>query len=99
DTTGVNSQLHRNSLAVGDWLQLNGPFNLFQTNTIAIRYADGAAGRTAGSPLAGIDIRQDSITGPIIATADLASTGGIAAWATTTVPLTHLQDGNAQTLA
>ena len=34
---------------------------------VAFRYADGAAGRTAGSPLAAIDIRQDSITGPIIA--------------------------------
>ena len=30
-----------------------------------------AAGRTVGSPLAAVDIRQDSITGPVIATANL----------------------------
>ena len=96
-TTATNTDgaggVHRNSLANTDWLQLNGPFNAQQIDTVSIRYADPAAGRTVGTPLAGIDIRQDSITGPIIATADLASTGGIAAWATTTVPLTNVQAG------
>ena len=96
-TTATNTDgtggVHRNSLANTDWLQLNGPFNAQQIDTVSIRYADPAAGRTVGAPLAGIDIRQDSITGPIIATADLASTGGIAAWATTTVPLTNVQAG------
>ncbi len=87
DTTGSNGAVHRNSLAATDWLQLNGPYNLFQINSVAIRYADGAAGRTVGSPLAGIDIRQDSITGPIVATADLTSTGGADTWATRTVAL------------
>ena len=76
--TGV----HRSAITAGDWLQLNGPFNLFQIGTVAIRYADGTAGRTVGSPLVGIDIRQDSITGPVIATADLTSTGGVGVWAT-----------------
>ena len=41
--------------------------------------------RTAGSPLAAIDMRQDSITGPVIATANLTSTGGTGVWATQTV--------------
>ena len=87
DTTGVGGPVHRSAITQGDWLQLNGPFNLFQIDTIAIRYADGTAGRTVGSPLAAIDIRQDSITGPVIATADLTSTGGVDTWATKTVPI------------
>ena len=87
DTTGVGGPVHRSAITQGDWLQLNGPFNLFQIGTIAIRYADGTAGRTAGTPLAAIDIRQDSITGPVIATANLTSTGGVDTWATTTVPI------------
>ena len=70
-------------------MQLNGPFNLFQTDSIAFRYADGTGGCTAGSPLAAIDLRQDSITGPVIATANLVSTGGTGTWATTTVPLSN----------
>jgi len=93
DTTGSNGAVHRNSLGAADWLQLNGPFNLQQVDSVAIRYADGGAGRTAGSPLAGIDIRQDSITGPVIASANLTSTGGADTWATTTVPLTGVQGG------
>jgi hypothetical protein len=89
DTSGV----HRSSLAQGDWIQLNGPFNLFQADSIAFRYADAAAGRTVGSPLAGIDLRQDSITGPVIASANLTSTGGTANWSTMTVPLSNVLPG------
>jgi PKD repeat protein len=96
-TTAANTDggagVHRNGIGNTDWLQLNGPINLLQIDTIAFRYADGAAGRTAGSPLAGIDLRQDSITGPVIASANLTSTGGTGTWATTTVPLTGAAAG------
>ena len=69
--------VHRGSLAAGDWIQLNGPFNLFQIDIDHVpRRRRAPAGRTAGSPLAAIEIRQDSITGPIVATANLTSTGG-----------------------
>src|SRR3954447_20495441 len=85
--------VHRSSVAQGDWLQLNGPFNLFQPDSIAFRYADAAAGRTAGSPLAAIDLRQDSITGPVIATANLTSTGATGTWSTMTVPLQNVLPG------
>ncbi len=86
-TEGTTPIVWRSSLAQGDWLQLNGPFNLFGINTIAFRYADTAAGRTVGSPLAGIDVRQDSITGPVVGTVDLTSTGATGTWATATVPI------------
>jgi hypothetical protein len=79
--------VHRGSLADGDWIQLNGPFNLFQINTVAFRVADAAAGRTAGSPLAAVEIHQDAITGPILTTANLVSTGGTAVWSTQTFPI------------
>ena len=69
--------VHRGSLAAGDWIQLNGPFNLDTINSITYRVADTAAGRTAGSPLAAIEIRQDDpTTGPIVQTNNLVSTGG-----------------------
>src|SRR4051794_29567823 len=44
-TTDVGGGTHRNSLASGDWIQLNGPFNLHQIDTVTVRYADNAAGR------------------------------------------------------
>jgi PKD repeat protein len=93
DTTGNNGAVHRSSIGSSDWLQLNGPFNLQGVDSLAIRYADASNGRTVGSPLGGIDIRQDSIDGPVIATADLTSTGGNDTWATTTVPLQNVQAG------
>ena len=67
----------------GDWMQLNGPFNLFQIDTVAVPLRGRRPpAAPSGSPLAAIDLRQDSITGPIVATANLTSTGGTAAWAT-----------------
>ncbi len=53
----------------------------------SFRVADAAAGRTAGSPLAAIEVRQDSITGPILTTANLVSTGGTAVWSTQSFPI------------
>ena len=78
--TDNGSGLHRGSLAAADWIQLNGPFNLFQIDTVSFRVADvppaaNGTPRTVGSPLAAIEIRQDSITGPIVTTANLVSTG------------------------
>ena len=78
---------HRGSLAAGDWIQLNGPYNLTNINSITYRVADTAAGRTAGSPLAAIEVRQDSITGPILATHNLVSTGATDVWSSQTFPI------------
>jgi hypothetical protein len=79
--------LHRGSLAAGDWIQLNGPFNLLNISSISFRVADASAGRTAGSPLAAIEIHQDSVAGPIVGTSNLVSTGGTATWTTQTFPV------------
>ncbi|HET6547299.1 MAG TPA: PKD domain-containing protein, partial [Solirubrobacter sp.] len=81
--TGV----HRSSLANGDWLQLNGPFNLAGIEEISFRVADNSNGREPGSPLAAIEIHQDSVDGPIVTTANLVSTGGNDVWTTQTVPI------------
>ena len=79
---------HRGSLAPGDWIQLNGPFNLLNINSITFRVADTAAGRTAGSPLAAVEVRTGSATtGPIVATFNLVSTGGTAVWTSQTFPI------------
>jgi PKD repeat protein len=84
---GVNG-VHRGSLTAGDWLQLNGPFNLLNIDSVTFRVADAAGGRTAGSPLAAIEVRTGSATtGPIVATYNLVSTGGTAVWTSQTFPI------------
>ena len=55
----------------GDWILLNGPFNLVNINSVTFRVADAAAGRTAGSPLAAIEVHQDAPDGPMVMTANL----------------------------
>jgi PKD repeat protein len=85
--TDGGAGVHRGSLANNDWIQLNGPYNLFQIDSVTFRYADGGGGRTVGSPLAAVEVRQDSVTGPILTTANLTSTGGTGAWASMTFPI------------
>jgi PKD repeat protein len=84
-TAGV----HRGSLAAGDWILLNGPFNLVNIDSVTFRVADAAAGRTAGSPLAAIEVRQDAPNGPLVTTANLASTGGTGTWTSQTFPISQ----------
>ena len=37
NTDGTAPGVHRDSLGPGDWMQLNGPYNLFQIDTVAFR--------------------------------------------------------------
>ena len=85
--TDGGAGVHRGSLSNNDWIQLNGPFNLINIDSITFRVADGGNGRTAGSPLAAIEVHQDSITGPILTTANLVSTGGTGTWTSQTFPI------------
>jgi hypothetical protein len=86
--TDGGAGVHRGSLGAGDWIQLNGPFNLVNINSVSFRVADAGGGRTAGSPLAAIEVRQDAVDGPIVTTANLVSTGGTATWISQTFPIT-----------
>ena len=48
-----------------------------------MRVPDG----TAGSPLAAIELHQDTLDGPIVGTYNLVSTGGTATWTSQTFPI------------
>jgi hypothetical protein len=85
--TDGGAGVHRGSLGAGEWIQLNGPFNLLNIDSVTFRVADAAAGRTAGSPLAAIEVRQDAVDGPIVTTANLVSTGGTGTWSSQTFPI------------
>ena len=78
--------VHRGSLAAGDWIQLNGPFNLLNISSVTFRVADTST-RTAGSPMAAIEVHQDTLTGPIVQTYNLVSTGNTTTWTSQTFPI------------
>jgi hypothetical protein len=88
-TNDVGGGLHRGSLTAGDWIQLNGPFNLLNINSLTFRIADAGAGRVAGSPLAAVEVHRDTVDGPIVATANLTSTGGTGAWSSQNVAISE----------
>ena len=87
-TDDVGGGLHRGSLGNGDWIELNGPINLLNINSLTFRVADANPGRTPGSPLGAVEVRTGAIDGPIVLTANLTSTGAPTTWQSQTFPLT-----------
>jgi hypothetical protein len=87
-TSDVGGGLHRGSLGNGDWIELNGPINLLNINSVTLRIADAANGRTPGSPLASVELRSGASDGPVLQTFNLTSTGGNTTWQSQTFPLT-----------
>jgi PKD repeat protein len=81
------SGVHRGSLSAGDWIRLNGPFDLVNIDSVTFRVADAGPGRTAGSALAAIEVHQDAPNGPLVTTAGLTSTGGTGTWSSQTFPI------------
>ena len=49
-TSDVGGGLQRGSLGNGDWLALNGPFNLVNINSLTFRTSGGSAGAAPASP-------------------------------------------------
>ena len=80
--------VHRGSLAAGDWIQLNGPFNLLNINTITFRVADAAAGRHRRLA-ARRRSRSTRTRSPVrsCTTDNLVSTGGTDTWTSQTFPI------------
>jgi PKD repeat protein len=94
NTSDVGGGQHRGSLSNNDWIELNGPINLLNIQSLRFRVADAGGGRTPGSPLAAVQLRQDSPTGPTLLTANLTSTGGTSVWESQTFDLPAVSGAN-----
>jgi cytochrome c len=78
---------HRGSLGSGDWLGLNGPFNLLDVDSLTFRVASTSTQVPAGSPMAAVEVHLNAVDGPILTTATLTSTGDPATWQSQTLPI------------
>ncbi len=78
---------HRGSLGNGDWIRLNGPFNLVNIDSVTFRVADNDDDIDPGSPLAAVEIRTGAPDGPIVTTVNLTGTGGEDVWQSQTFPI------------
>lgn len=83
-TADVGGGLQRGSLGNGDWILLNGPFDLQDISSLTFRHSGGTAGVTAGA----VEVRLDAVDGPLLTTAQIPGTGGATTFASTTVPIT-----------
>jgi len=72
-TADVGGGSHRNSLDPGDYLVLNNSFDfLHMDQAVTFRFANNAA---AGSSRGAVEVRLDSLDGPVVATHTLTATG------------------------
>jgi len=85
---------HRGSLSNGDWIRLNGPFNLLNIDELTFRVASTSTNVAAGSPMAAAEVRLDAVDGPVLLTANLTSTGNTTTWASQTFELTDPGGGH-----
>ncbi|WP_432973918.1 ThuA domain-containing protein [Dactylosporangium sp. CA-233914] len=86
-TGDTGGGLHVTGIDPGDAIAFD-PISLGAVSTITIRYSGGSV-TTAGTPRAGVELRLDSPTGPVVATATLNATAGNNAWASTAVPVSQ----------
>jgi PKD repeat protein/type 1 glutamine amidotransferase len=77
--------LQRGSLGNGDWIALNGPFNLVNIGSITFRTSGGNA---AGAPSATVEIHLDAVDGPLLTTATINGTASGTTYTSQTFPLT-----------
>ena len=85
---------HRGSLSNGDWIRLNGPFDLLNISELTFRIASTNTNVPAGNALAAVEVRLDAVDGPVLLTANLTSTGDAATWASQAFPLTDPDGGH-----
>jgi PKD repeat protein/type 1 glutamine amidotransferase len=79
----VDGGQQRGSLGNGDWLQLNGPFNLLDIDTITFRTSGG----TNGVPTGAVEIHLDASDGPIATTVEILGTASATTYASQTFPI------------
>ncbi|MER5598297.1 ThuA domain-containing protein [Streptomyces sp. NPDC002265] len=78
---------HRGSLGDGDYLALNGPFDLHGIDSLTFRVASTSTQVPAGSPMAAVEVHLDSVDGPVLTTANLTSTGATGTWESQKFPI------------
>src|SRR5215213_8623390 len=84
-TADVGGGLQRGSLGNGDWLLLNGPFNLIAVDSLTFRVSGG----TAATGVAGaVELHLDAVDGPLHSTFNVAATASATTYASQTFPLT-----------
>jgi PKD repeat protein/type 1 glutamine amidotransferase len=76
--------LQRGGLGNGDWIQLNGPFNLVNINSITFRISGGSG--AAGTGL--VELHRDAVDGPLVGTFTIQPTADATTYASQNFAIT-----------
>jgi PKD repeat protein/type 1 glutamine amidotransferase len=82
-SSDVGGGQQRGSLGDGDWIRLNGPFDLTNINAIAFRVTGGPNGAAWGN----VEIRSGAPDGPLVSTHSITGTAA-GTYASQTFPIT-----------
>ena len=86
-STDVGGGLQRGSLSAGDWMELNGPFNLLNINSLTFRVTGGTNGAASGT----VELWRDAINtaggGTLVSSQTITGTAA-GTYASQTFPLT-----------
>ena len=87
-STDVGGGLQRGSLSAGDWMELNGPFNLLNINALTFRVTGGTNGAASGT----VELWRDAINaaggGTMVSSQTITGTAA-GTYASQTFPLTN----------
>ena len=83
-TADIGGGLQRGSLGSGDWIALNGGYNLVNINSLTFRTSGGSG--TAGT--GAVEVHLDAVTGPILTTVTIAATASATTYESQTFPIT-----------
>ncbi len=85
--TAVNTDggagVHRGSLGNGDWIKLNGPFNLVNINALTFRTSGGSGAAGTGV----VEVHLDAVGGPLLTSVTILPTANADTWASQTFPI------------
>ena len=84
--------LQRGSLSAGDWIELNGPFNLLNINAITFRTSGGTTGGNAGTVEIWLDAINAAGGGTLVTSVTITGTANATTYASQTFPLVDRRD-------
>ncbi|HTF07667.1 MAG TPA: carbohydrate-binding protein, partial [Asanoa sp.] len=84
-TADTGGGLQRGSLGNGDWISLNGTYNLQNIDSLTFRTSGGSGAAGTGA----VEVRLDAVDGPILTTATIAATASGTTYASQTFPITN----------
>jgi len=81
--TDGGAGVHRGSLGNGDWIKLNGPFNLVNIDSLTFRTSGGSGAAGTGV----VQVRLDAVDGPLLREATIQPTADASTWASQSFPI------------